>query len=119
MDIIAETTTPATVCIHVCLPSSTLDQAIAGVKTKSNQRKERFGKRKMRVKKRSVEYVICPLIFQKRETMVRMVEVVREAMVTVDMVGSLRMRVLMTKRTRKASVMIEKKRGLSSLLVNS
>lgn len=119
MDIIAETTTPATVCIHVCLPSSTLDQAIAGVKTKSNQRKERFGKRKMRVKKRSVEYVICPLIFQKRETMVRMVEAVREAMVTVDMVGSLTSSVLVTKSKRKLIVTMVKKSGLSSLLVNS
>lgn len=44
MDIMAATTTPATVCIHVCLPSTTLDQAMAGVKTKSSQRKDRCGK---------------------------------------------------------------------------
>ena len=119
MDIMAETTTPATVCIHVCLPSSTLDHAMAGVETKSNQRKERFGKRNMSVKKRSVEYVICPLIFQNRETIVRIVEAVKDATVTVEIVGFLRRRVLVTKRARKESVTMVKKSGLSSLFVNS
>ena len=115
----AETTTPATVCIHVCFPSSTLDQAMAGVNTKSNQRKERLGKRKMSVKKRSVEYVMCPLIFQKRETIVNIVEAVKDATVTVEMIGFLRRRVLKIKRARKESVTMVKKSGLSSLLVNS
>lgn len=92
---------------------------MAGVNTKSNQRKERFGKRKMRVKKRSVEYVMCPLIFQKRETIVNIVEAVKDATVTVEMVGFLRTRVLTRKRMRKESVTIEKKSGLSSRLVNS
>ena len=119
MDIMAETTTPATVCIHVCFPSSTLDQAMAGVNTKSNQRKERFGKRKMSVKKRSVEYVMCPLIFQNRETIVNIVEAVSDATVTVDIVGFLSTRVLARKSARNESVTMEKKSGLSSLFVNS
>jgi len=119
MDIAVETNTPATVCIHVCFPSSTLDHAMAGVKRKSNQRKERFGKRNMHVKKRSVEYVMCPLIFQKRETIVSIVEAVKDATVTVDMVGFLRRKVLTMKSIRKEIVTMVKKRGLSSLLVNS
>ena len=114
-----ETNTPAIVCSHVCLPSSTLDHAIAGVKMNSNQRKERFGKRKIKVKKRSVEYVMCPLIFQKSETIVSIVDAIREANVTVEMVVSLRMSVLVIKSTRKEIVTMVKKSGLSSLLVNS
>jgi len=116
---ITEVITPATVCNHVCLSNFTLDHAIAGVNTKSNQRKERCGKRYMRVKKRRVEYVVCPLIFQKRDTIVRMVDAVKEATVTVEMVGSLRTKVLIAKSARKDIVTMVKKSGRSSLFVNS
>lgn len=119
MDIAVETNTPTTVCIHVCLSSSTLDHAMAGVKMNSNHKKDSFGKRYMRVKKRSVEYVVCPLIFQKRETIVRRVEAVKEAMVTVEMVGFFRTKVLTRKSMRKEMVTMVKKSGRSSLFVNS
>ena len=100
MDIMEETTTPATVCIHVCLPSSTLDHAMAGVKRKSNQRKERCGKRYIRVKKRSVENIMCPLIFQKRVIIVNTEDITKAAVVTAVISGFLIKRVLATDSRR-------------------
>ena len=96
-----DTTIPATVCIHVCFPSSTLDHAIAGVNTKKSQRKERLGKRKTSVKKRSVENIMCPLIFQNRVIMVSTVDTTKAAVVTVVISGFLNSRIAAILSERK------------------
>ena len=68
---VADTNVPMMVCITVCFFNITLEAAMSGVKRNISGRKVAYGKRYMRVKKRSVENVICPLIFQYRVTMVR------------------------------------------------
>lgn len=70
MDIVADTKVPMTVCITVCFLRITLEAAMKGKVMKRSGKNEVYGKRYIKTKKRSVEYVICPLIFQKRFTMV-------------------------------------------------
>lgn len=68
MQIVAVTIVPAITCPKVCFFNTILDHPMKGEKRK---RSRTYGEKIYpKVIKRRVEYVICPLIFQKNVTMV-------------------------------------------------
>lgn len=70
MDIDAETKVPIITCIMVCFLSITLDAAINGDAINKYGIREISGNIYIKVKKKTVENVICPLIFQYMLTIV-------------------------------------------------
>lgn len=116
MQIRAVTKVPAITCPKSCFPNFILDQAISG-ENRKNRRK--YGENKYaNVKKSRVEYVICPLIFQKNVTIVitdATTKIVNETSVSITIPCSLSTKNSIPKRIER----VTKYGGLSSLFVSS